>query len=802
MSTHTQPSVEERSETEEKLRFAALTDDLALKILIAVATTVLLGRLGFDPTTALIGAALSPVFAEFLKASVKRGGFGRRRLLLVTLLLFLLHCAERCLAALRRRQPKPRPPSPDGGVVARRTLLVTGIVASVITVAGFTAIEAGSGNSLVADRPMTFFPREELPPDLVAPLLTLPADIVVETASPRQVWFKVSATDRRDGVLEPTCTYRSGTRFPIGSTAVRCQTEDGAGNKNAGAFTVTLVPPEDERAIQMRFPSRVDVEAKTAAGAVANFTVTARTPAGEALTPTCSPRSGSLFPIARTSVTCSAGSGAERVTRRFAVVVSDSTGPRLITPQDVVLETIGQERTFDYTVSARDLVDGVVAVACMPRSGSTFSLGTARVRCTAVDARGNGAEGRFNVKVVRSSDSTAPELDVPDDKAAEAASAAGAVVSYSVTADDDRGEPSISCTPPSGATFPLGSTQVKCEAIDAAGNTTSATFAVKVSDTRAPSIVVPDDPVAEATSARGAVVSFDPSAHDAVDGQIEPQCSLGSGSLFAIGTTEVTCTARDAAGNSDSAMFEIGVRDSVAPVIEVSGTRSEATSKAGAIVRYKVTARDAVDATVGVTCSPPPASGFPLGETSVSCKSTDTRGNSAEETFQVAVVDTTGPKVVPPQVDPVEATSAAGARVHYRRARAVDTVDGARPASCLPLTGSTFSLGATIVTCVSTDSRGNRGEATFRVTVVDTTPPVLVIDDPFYVYIDSGPGTIVNFPLAKDTVAGEIVPTCRPRSGSFFSTRRPTTVRCYAVDPSGNRSPTIRFTVTIRYDPG
>lgn len=802
MSTHTEPAVEAQTEAEGR-RFAALTDDLALKILIAVATTVLLGRLGFDPTTALMGAALSPVFAEFVKVSVERRGVGRRRLLLLTLLLFLLHCVERLLAALRLRQPKPSRDPPVGGAVTRRALLVTGVVASVATVAAFSAAEAVSGNSLVADRPLTFFPREEpLPADLVAPTLKLPADIVVEAAGPRQVWFVVSAADRRDGILEPTCTHRPGARFPIGRTRVRCEVVDEAGNKNAGRFTVTVRQLENpEETIRMRFPERVEVEAATPDGAVADFTVMASTPDGEAVTPTCSPPAGSLFPIGRTTVTCSAGAGGKRATRRFAVVVADTTAPRLILPGDVVSETTGADRVVEYTVAARDLVDGIVAADCSPRSGSSFSLGTARVRCIAADTRRNGAQGSFTVTVVRSDDTTAPELDLPDDQVAEATSGAGAVVSYEVGADDNRtDEPSTSCTPSAGATFPLGPTRVECTAVDDAGNKASGAFTVTVSDTREPSLTLPDDQVAEATSASGAAVSYVASARDAVDGEIVPRCSSPSGSIFGLQTTRVSCTARDKAGNSVGAEFDVTVRDTAGPVIEVAGgTSAEATSKAGAVVKYKVTARDVVDGAVAPTCSPRSGSTFRLDETTVTCKAADTRGNSSEKSFTVTVTDKTGPRVFPPADVVTEATSAAGAIVHYGPATADDVVDGSRPTTCSPASGS-FPLAVTTVTCSASDRRGNRGEAAFRVTVRDTRPPALAIAD-MTVWIESGKGTNVDFPLAKDTVAGDIVPTCKPPSGSFFYEGVPRRVSCYAVDPSGNRSPTITFTVRVRYIP-
>lgn len=52
-------------------------------------------------------------------------------------------------------------------------------------------------------------------------------------------------------------------------------------------------------------------------------------------------------------------------------------------------------------------------------------------------------------------------------------------VTYTVTATDNCSpSPTITCTPPSGAAFPLGSNLVSCSAVDAAGNTGACNFTV------------------------------------------------------------------------------------------------------------------------------------------------------------------------------------------------------------------------------------------------------------------------------------------------------------------------------------
>jgi hypothetical protein len=61
--------------------------------------------------------------------------------------------------------------------------------------------------------------------------------------------------------------------------------------------------------------------------------------------------------------------------------------------------------------------------------------------------------------------------------------------------------------------------------------------------------------------------------------------------------------------------------------------------------------------------------------------------------------------------------------------------------TCSPLSGKLFPLGVTKVHCSATDLHGNTGTAVFEVTVVDTTPPRLLLPPDASVYATS-PGGI------------------------------------------------------------
>jgi eukaryotic-like serine/threonine-protein kinase len=91
------------------------------------------------------------------------------------------------------------------------------------------------------------------------------------------------------------------------------------------------------------------------------------------------------------------------------------------------------------------------------------------------------AGGRVSAYGLAPSDTTPPQIAVPDAITVNATSSSGAVVTYTVTATDpDDAVASLACAPASGATFPIGTTTVLCAASDTNGNTSTATFTVHV----------------------------------------------------------------------------------------------------------------------------------------------------------------------------------------------------------------------------------------------------------------------------------------------------------------------------------
>lgn len=273
------------------------------------------------------------------------------------------------------------------------------------------------------------------------------------------------------------------------------------------------------------------------------------------------------FPLGDTVVTWTVTDpDGEQATSTQTVTVVDTTPPAFGAAPDIQVSTPDTAgRTATFTVTATDLVDGAVTVTCAPASGSNFPIGTTEVTCSAEDAAGNPSSVTFDVEVLLGPDVVDPIVTAPADMSIQTNDAAGATATFTATATDDRdGTLTPTCTPASGSLFALGDTEVTCEVTDAAGNTGSATFTVSVflgPDTVDPVVAALSDIEVDADDAMGTNVTYTATATDDRDGDLTATCVPASGALFPIGDTEVTCTATDAAGNTDSATFTVTVND-------------------------------------------------------------------------------------------------------------------------------------------------------------------------------------------------------------------------------------------------
>jgi gliding motility-associated-like protein len=191
----------------------------------------------------------------------------------------------------------------------------------------------------------------------------------------------------------------------------------------------------------------------------------------------------------------------------------------------------------------------------------------------------------------------------------------------------------------------IGVTTVTYTAVDNYNNSSTCSFTVTVSDETAPVIEnCPDDITVEAGTACGAVVSWtEPTANDNCSAAISSSHSPGT--MFAFGTTAVTYTAIDPAGNVSTCVFNITVTDTTVPVI--TGCPSDifvtVTACESAVSWTPPTANDNCD--VSLQASHQPGDVFALGTTTVTYSATDDTGHTATCSFNVNVTADAAPVI-------------------------------------------------------------------------------------------------------------------------------------------------------------
>ncbi|KAG2498289.1 hypothetical protein HYH03_003550 [Edaphochlamys debaryana] len=265
----------------------------------------------------------------------------------------------------------------------------------------------------------------------------------------------------------------------------------------------------------------------------------------------------------------------KQTTASFAYASVAPAGIPVVTvPADITEEAnVAGGRVVVFEASATDDKDESVALVCVPASGATFPVGTTTVTCTAgPDTDGNTGTASFHVTITDKAAPTfidgegAPAIP-PADMTIEATCPDGAPATIKTprAADTEDPSPTVVCERLGDGKaltdlFPLGATVVTCTAKDRTGNAASVQFTVTVVDKIAPVIGVPAPNVfAEGTSESGAEVSYTVTVADLVTPRIEPSCTPASGSVFPFGSTTVTCTAKDAAGNTNTATFLVTV---------------------------------------------------------------------------------------------------------------------------------------------------------------------------------------------------------------------------------------------------
>jgi hypothetical protein len=273
----------------------------------------------------------------------------------------------------------------------------------------------------------------------------------------------------------------------------------------------------------------------------------------------------------------------------------------------------------------------------------------------------------------------------------------------------------------------------------------------------------------------------------------------------------VLYSADDGHGNVGTATRIVRVLDRTAPAFadvpaDITVHTGPGASGCAAVASWTPpTASDSCADAIVPTADHAPGDEFPAGVTTVTYRAEDPSGNFATASFTVTVVDSTAPALHDVPADLVVGTApgatTCAALATWTPPTATDNCPGTVTLDADHHPGDEFPAGTTTVTYTATDAGGNQITASFTVTVVDSTPPVLH-DVPAAVAAHTGPGATAcaavatwAAPTATDNCSGTVTVGADHASGDEFPVGE-TTVTYTATDAAGN--PTHgSFVVTV-----
>ncbi len=376
-----------------------------------------------------------------------------------------------------------------------------------------------------------------------------------------------------------------GSSFLLGTNTVTCTATDGAGNTNSCSFKIIVIPKPATNSA----PTAVCHDVTKAAGTNCMASVSAgevdagsSDPDADPITLTLSP-AGPFAPGTNAVTLTVADNHGGTNSCSANVIVVDNTPPTITCPSNISTQVLPGVTTaaVNFPLPVASDTCSTASVVCVPPSGTSFPLGTNTVTCTATDAANNQSVCTFHVMV----NSVPVALCHDVTKLVDTNCAADVTVDEVDNGSyDPEGDPITLSLSAAGA-FGVGTNSVTLTVADNRGGTNSCNANVIVVDDTPPVITCPGNISTQVLpGVTSAVVNFPaPPASD--------NCSIASvvsvppsGSAFLLGTNTVTCTATDAAGNTNSCSFDVIVSTADTNVYDLAvvGLRAPKTVKLSA----------------------------------------------------------------------------------------------------------------------------------------------------------------------------------------------------------------------------
>jgi uncharacterized repeat protein (TIGR01451 family) len=406
-----------------------------------------------------------------------------------------------------------------------------------------------------------------------------------------------------NGVASETLTSYTAS---VSSDTAELRPED---NSASGEFSITTTGAP--QACSLSCPDNINATANTTVsgqrGAIVTFE--AAEPSGDCGAVTATPASGSFFPVGTTTVTVSSATGGGSCS--FTVTVDDNgTNPPTIscpagqsvdanasceaivtvgnptaTGDNVtVIGTRSDGKSLYNTDGTRKSADDAFSTGMTTITWTAYSHNTPGPYATQDDEEAARSGSASCTQVITVNDVTPPVIMVSPQTIAADANCQAVVPDFTAPANVsdncacDSSDNTESCanrrpitvtqSPAAGTPVGLGTYTITLSANDGSsnngglGNTTIVTTTLTVADQTAPAISCPTDIVVYLPlNVPDTSMAVNYPAATASDNCSTPTVTYdhASGSVFSVGTTTVTATATDAAGNHSSCSFHVTV---------------------------------------------------------------------------------------------------------------------------------------------------------------------------------------------------------------------------------------------------
>ena len=417
----------------------------------------------------------------------------------------------------------------------------------------------GAGNTTTCTQVITVVDSEN-------PIITCPIAITINTdAGVCTSSATIGTLTATDNCGTPTITNDAPTNFPIGNTTVTWTATDGVGNTTTCTQVITVVDSENP-IITCPIAITINTDSGVCTSSATIGTLTATDNCG---TPTITNNAPVNFPIGNTTVTWTATDNAgNTATCTQIVTIVDNENPVISCPTAITINTDVGVCTSTASIGTATATDNCGTTTITNNAPVNFPIGNTTVTWTATDNAGNTATCTQIVTIV---DNENPVISCPT--AITINTDVGVCTSTAsigtATATDNCGTTTITNNAP--ANFPTGNTTVTWTATDGAGNTTTCTQVVTVTDTENPVIICLADQTSigdnncEIILADYTILAITTDNCDA--NPVVTQSPIAGTTLSGLGANTIALTATDATGNVSTCSFTITISDTTAPVI-------------------------------------------------------------------------------------------------------------------------------------------------------------------------------------------------------------------------------------------